>query len=328
MLAAVLYGPRDLRVEDAPKPERLGDEWVLVKMEAVGICGTDRAFYTGSYPLFKKPLILGHEAYGVIVEGPKEWLGRPIVTEINLVIDPLAPCAREAYTHCPEGRRLILGINFDGAMAEYFLTRIDAVHDANRLEPYQAIHVEPLAAVLRAFQLEPLRPGTNLAVIGTGTLALLAAQVARIQGARVTVYARRDSPKARVFEKLGFHVEHIEELDLEKIKWSGVYDAVFEATGNSQGLDAAVKLVKPLGVVYAKSTHGRPSSIDTTVLVVKEARIVGSRCGWYSDFEQAIRLLAEGEIETVVTASYPLREARTAFERSLERDAFRVVIMG
>jgi len=326
VLAAVLYGPRDLRVEERPEPRRLGNDWVVVETRAVGICGTDRAFYTGSYPLFKKPLVPGHEAYGVVVDGPREWLGRPVVTEINLVTDPLAPCAREAYTHCPPGKRLVLGITFDGAMAEYFLTKVDALHDASRLEPHQAIHVEPLAAVLRAFRLEPLKPGTSLAVIGTGTIALLAAQVARLYGASVTVYARRGSPKARVFEKLGFHVELVEEVDAERVKWDGLYDAVFEATGTPEGLDLAVKLVKPLGTVYAKSTHGRPTPIDATVLVVKEARIIGSRCGWHSDFEQAIRLLEEGRVETVVTAEYPLRAAREAFERSLERDAFRVVV--
>ncbi len=327
MLAARLYGPRDIRVEEVPEP-RGGDGWVVVRSLAVGICGTDKAFYTGSYPLFKKPLTPGHEAVGVVVEGPEGLRGRLVTTEINLVTDPLHPCNREAYTHCPPGARRVLGIDHDGAMAELFATRLDALHPVEGVEPPEkAVYVEPLAAVLRAFRLEPLRPRERLAVVGTGAIALLAAQVARLHGAEVTIYARRGSVKARLFEKLGFHVELVDEVDVETVKWSGAgYDAVVEATGSPEGLNLAIALAKPLGRVYAKSTHGRPAPIDATVLVVKELRLVGSRCGWRRDFEDAINLLREERIETPITAAYPLAAVREAFERSLERDAFKVVV--
>ncbi len=327
MLAARLYGPRDLRIEEVEKP-RGGDDWVIVRTLAVGICGTDRAFYTGSYRLFKAPLIPGHEAVGVVEEGPSELRGRLITTEINLILDYSHPCVREAYTHCPPSVRRVLGIDFDGAMAEFFATRVDAIHVVEGVEPpKKAVYAEPLAAVLRAFRLEPLEPRARLAVVGTGALALLAAQVARLHGADVTIYARRDSPKARLFEKLGFHVEPVEEVEVERVKWLGLgYDAVFEATGTPEGLNIAVAIARPLGRVYAKSTHGRPAEIDATVAVVKELRIIGSRCGWHRDFEDAIQLLRSGVIEAPITATYPLRDARRAFERSLERDAFRVIV--
>ena len=327
MLAARLYGPRDLRVEEVEEP-RGGNGWVIVRTLAVGICGTDRAFYTGSYKLFKKPLTPGHEVVGVVEEGPEELRGRLITTEINLILDPLHPCVREAYTHCPPGVRRVLGIDFDGAMAEKFVTRLDALHVVEGIEPPdRAVYVEPLAAVLRAFSLEPLRPQARLAVVGTGALALLAAQVARLQGAIVTVYARRGSLKARLFEKLGFVVEYVDDVNVEEVKWSGLgYDAVFEATCTPEGLNLAIAIAKPLAVIYAKSTHGRLSSIDATAAVVKELRIAGSRCGWRRDFEDAIRLIREGLVETPITAVYSLRQAKEAFERSLERDAFRVVI--
>jgi len=83
MKAALLYGPYDMRVECIPKPTSSGD-LVLVKTLAVGICGTDKAFYRGTYRLFKKPVVLGHEAVGIVVEGSEELVGKEIVPEINI----------------------------------------------------------------------------------------------------------------------------------------------------------------------------------------------------------------------------------------------------
>ncbi len=327
MRAARLHAPRDLRVEEVRRPEP-GSGWVLVRTEAVGICGTDKAFYRGSYPLLKVPLTLGHEAVGVVVEGPEELVGKRVVTEINLVLDWSEPLVREGmYTHAL--RRLVLGITFDGAMADYFLTRVEAVHVVEGLEPEKAVFVEPLAAVLRALRLEPPRPGWAVAVLGTGALAYLAAQVLRLHGCRVIVVARRDSPKRRFFEEQGFKTMTFEEA-LEWAKentWAGTgFDAVFEATGSPEGLEQAVELARPLGVVYLKSTHGMPVAFNQTQAVVKELKIVCSRCGTSRDFREAISLLEEGKVKTRVTAVYTLDQAVEAMEKSLERDQLKVVV--
>ncbi|AEM38949.1 Alcohol dehydrogenase GroES domain protein [Pyrolobus fumarii 1A] len=327
MLAARLYGPRDLRVEDVPEPKPPRG-WVLVRTVAVGICGTDKAFYTGTYQLFRKPLIPGHEAVGIVEEGPREIQGELVVTEINLVEDWSAECARAGlYTHCPGSIRKVLGITMDGAMAEYFISKPEALHPIGDLDPIKAVYVEPLAAVLRAFTLHPLRPGENVAVIGTGPIALISAQVARLQGGKVTVYARRDSVKKRVFEKLGFHVETVDEIDLDKIAWEGLgYSAVIEATGSPRGLEIAVAIAAPRARIYMKSTHGSLVSFNQTLAVVKELELLGSRCGTFSEFREAIRLLKEGYIHVEISSVYALRYAREAFDKSLERDQFKVVV--
>ncbi len=69
MLAARLYEPWKLVVEDIERPEP-PHGWALIRSVAVGICGTDKAFFTGTYPLFKSPIVLGHEAVGVVEGGP------------------------------------------------------------------------------------------------------------------------------------------------------------------------------------------------------------------------------------------------------------------
>ena len=81
MKALRLYKPFDTRLEDVAEPTP-SKGWVLVKTLAVGICGTDKAFYTGSYPLFKSPLVPGHEVVGIVVSSGR-LEGVTVVSEIN-----------------------------------------------------------------------------------------------------------------------------------------------------------------------------------------------------------------------------------------------------
>jgi len=92
VLAAVLEGPKRLFVREVAVPRVEG--YALVRSELVGICGTDKAFYVGTYPLFKRPLVPGHEVVGVVVEGPPHLVGRRVVSEIRPPSPPwVAPWA-------------------------------------------------------------------------------------------------------------------------------------------------------------------------------------------------------------------------------------------
>jgi len=192
-----------------------------------------------------------------------------------------------------------------------------------------AFAAEPLAAVLNAFHQEPPREGWSVAVLGTGFLALLAAQVLRLRGFEPVIVARSGSRKAGVFRSMGFRVMSFEEaLEAGRSEtWSGLgFDMVFEATGSNEGVRLAVKLARPRGVVHLKSTPGGEASLPLTEAVVKELRLIGTRCGTFREFREALRLLGEGRVKPVVTAVYPLEEAAEAFRRSLESDAFRVIV--
>lgn len=325
MLAARLYSPRDLRVEEvpAPKPPK---GWALVRSRAVGICGTDKAFYKGTYPLFKSPIILGHEVSGEVVEGPEDLVGERVVTEINFACLSCDVCRAGMYIHCP--RRVTMGIDYDGGMAEYFIAPAWALHRHN-MPHTRAFAVEPLAAVLNAYAQYPLRPGSIVAVLGTGLMALLSAQVAKLHGADVVIVARPGSGKAGVARRLGLRVLTFEEAQ-EYGRSNGLgglgFDVVVEATGTNEGLRAAVALARPRGVVHLKSTPGGEASIPQTIAVVKELRLIGTRCGSSREFEAAVALLEEGRVEAPVSRTFPLERAREAFEEALRPENIRVVL--
>ncbi len=329
MKALVLYGPRDLRLEEMPDPVPRG-EWVRIRVRRVGICGTDKAFYKGTYPLFKKPLIPGHEIAGIIDmvgnKAPEELVGKQVTTEINIHCRKCWYCRHGMPTHCPY--RETIGISRDGGMAEYVLTRYDLVYVTDKLTMLETAFVEPLASLVEMTEMAPIQPMSFVAVIGVGTIGLLALQVAKLYNPQLLVaITRPGSPKADLAKRLGADMvltydEALEVARKETPEGQG-FDYVVEATGSPQGLDMAISLVRPRGVIAAKSTHGSPVSFNYTLMVVKEARIIGSRCG---PFDKAIKLLEKKKInvESLVTSTYRLDEGVEAFRKSFERDQVKV----
>lgn len=327
MLAARLYGPRRLVVEDVGHTEP-PHGWAVVRSVAVGICGTDKAFYSGTYPLFKKPLVPGHEVSGVVEEGPEELKGKLVVSEINFPCGKCSYCRAGLYTHCPYKKTL--GIDFDGGLAERFTAPLNALHVVESLDPVLATEVEPLAAVLNAVEQYPL-PATALPVIiGSGNLALLTAQVLRLMGFDPLIVARPGSPKAARLAGMGFRVVDAEEARrvAREATLEGLgFDAVFEASGDPGALNLAVELARPRGLVHVKSTPGSPVSLNMTTAVVKELRLVGTRCGTFREFEKAIELLKRRAVTPLITSVFDgIESAPEAFEKSFDRREFKVVI--
>ena len=332
MKALVLYGAKDLRVREIsdPLPSK---NWVRIRVERVGICGTDKAFYKGSYKPLKIPIIPGHEISGIVdlvgEEVDRDLIGRRVTTEINVYCGKCWYCRNNMPTHCPY--RETIGISIDGGMAEYVLTRADLVHVADDLSPIEAAFVEPLAAVLEMIEIEPIPKDANVAVIGIGTIGLLSIRVIKNYNPRLLVaISRPDSPKIAYAKRSGADYvlsfdEALEIMKSETPEGAG-FDYVVEATGNPIGLDMAIELVRPRGVIAAKSTHGAPVSFNYTMLVVKEARIVASRCG---PFDKAINLLRNKAIEVsdLVTSTYSLDDGVEAFIKSFDRREVKIHII-
>ena len=324
----MLYGPRDLRLEDVSIPRPLSG-WCLIKTKAVGICGTDKAFYLGTYPLFKKPLIPGHEVVGEVVEGPEDLVGRRVIPEINFSCGRCYYCRLGLYTQCPYKKTL--GLDLDGGMAEYFIAPVEALHLAEDLDPIIGVEVEPLAAVLNMFEQYPPTPTMKVAVIGSGNLAILTVQVLKLLGIdEPVVIVRRGSVKQKYIKQLAVETICLDEIEdyVKKNTPEGQgFDMVIEATGSNKGLEIAVKITKPRGIIHMKSTPGGLAEFNQTLAVVKELRIIGTRCGTFKEFKRAIELLARGHVKPIITSTMGLKQGELAFEKALEKEQVKVVIV-
>ncbi len=333
MKALVLHAPKDLRLEEVEDPKP-GSGEVLIRVKRVGICGTDKAFYKGSYRPGKLPIIPGHELVGKIVDVGKgvepSLIGASVTSEINFYCGKCSFCREGLKTHCPY--RETLGITRDGGMAEYVVSRYDLVHNVEELSEVQSAFVEPLASIVEMLELSPVASFHSVAVIGVGTIGLLALRTISsiIRPRRLVAVVRKDSPK-QVFvensnvDEIVDEAEIVEYVKKHTSEGQG-FDYVVEATGSPDGMKLAVEIVKPRGIISVKSTHGVPIYFDVTKFVVKEARLVGSRCG---PFEKAIELLRNGlvKVDDLVTSEYPLSEGVEAFARSFQRDQVKVHIL-
>jgi len=321
----VLEGPLKLvsvRQEVAAPPPG----GAVVRVVLAGVCGTDLAIWRGDYrvPL---PLVLGHEFVGrveAVGEGADPSLiGRRVVSEINNTClawggsDVCPACRRRMPNHCT--RRTTLGITgADGAFADYVTVASGCLHPIpDGVGDEAAVFVEPLAAACRTFELAPIESGDVVVVLGAGRLGLLVCAVAASEGARVVAVAPSGAARGRALG-MGAAEAHPPGDEsaarvLELTEGLGA-DVVVECTGSPDGLAAALSLVRPMGVVALKTTCGVPSAgVDVTDAVVRELRLVGSRCG---PFATAIDLLASSRVDVgaLVSEVLPLADLARALQ--------------
>jgi threonine dehydrogenase-like Zn-dependent dehydrogenase len=324
--AATLIAPGEIVLQERAIPAVAPGE-VLVRVRYVGICGTDLALYTGSYRT-SLPIVPGHEFAGEVAEvgssRDSKWIGAKVTAEINNTCvswdkpDKCTACRAGIPNHCRE--RTTLGITgCDGAFAELVKVPVGNLHILPETIPLRhGIFVEPLAAAIQTFELTPLSTGDTVVVLGAGRLGVLICRVASLKGARVVAVSR--SPyKLQLARKFGAHIlidaAQADVADEIAALTDGLgTDIVVEATGTTEGLNQALRLVRPRGTVCLKSTPGQDAAdLPITSLVVDEVRIQGSRCG---PFGKAIRMMARHDLEldALISCIYPLAKTKAALD--------------
>jgi L-iditol 2-dehydrogenase len=238
MRVARLHGTRDVRVSDEAMPEPQDGE-SLVRVEAVGICGSDLHWFEegaiGDARL-AQPLVVGHEFAGVVEGGP--LAGR------RVAVDPAIPCLRCAL--CLEGHQnLCTEVRFaghgvhDGGLRQYLAWPTHRLHPLpDSLDGVAGALLEPLGVAIHSFDLGHVGVGDRVGVVGCGPIGLLIAQVCAAAGATVALAVdplehRRAAVEAEAA---------IEPGDA----WEGPeVDVVFEAAGTDEAVDLALHAARP-----------------------------------------------------------------------------------
>jgi threonine dehydrogenase-like Zn-dependent dehydrogenase len=303
-------------VPDVPTPER-PPGYALIRTLVAGICNTDLELQRGYYGFSGTP---GHEFVGEVVAADDADLrGKRVVGEINLACGVCAYCRRSLGRHCPD--RTVLGIvKHPGAFQEFFILperNLHVVPDGIATE--SAVFIEPLAAACEILDQVRIPAGEQVAVLGDGKLGLLISQVLHAHGVKVLQYGRHRD-KLLIAERAGVDTAAVEATLPE-----AEFDFVVDATGTTEGLRSAVKMVKPRGTIIMKSTVHGEVAIDTAPIIVNEITLVGSRCG---RFEPAMELLRLGtvRVDNLIADRFPLASAPEGFARAAEKGVLKVLL--
>ena len=341
MKVCVLYGPKDLRIEERPLPEPQAG-FVRLRMGGVGICGSDLHYYqigrVGN-AVVREPMILGHELSGVV-----EAVG-PGVSGLKpgqkVIVNPTDECGVCAYCRsgrqnlCPELRYYGSAArtpHVQGVMAEHPLVQARQCVPVGEAVPSdQAACVEPLAIALHAVSRAGDLLGRRVFVSGAGPVGCLIAAVARLNGAASVAVSDMEAFPLTVAAKLGadamFKASDPRLADLDR-----ACEACFEASGSVGGMNACLRNAAPGGTVVHVGFFGDEEVAYpiNTMVIRKEITVCGSLRA-YQEFSLAARLVETGRIDLspLITASYPLEKAEEAFIAAGDRTrSMKVVLTG
>ena len=317
MKAIVLEKPEHFTVQDIPEPAGPGPEEALVRVQRVGICGTDISGYLGKMPFYSYPRIPGHELGVEVVEGGEG------VTHVHAgdrcSVEPYINCqqcfaCRRGQSNCCENLQ-VLGVHTDGGLRPLFLVPARKLHRSEKLTLEQLALVETLGIGCHAvFRCDP-QPKENVLVIGAGPIGLSVIESLKVAHARIIVLDLSETRLSFCKKAMGIQDTLLvtgdgSELEqLRKLTDNALPTIVIDATGSNKSMSNALNYVAHtgklvfVGITSSEVTFGHP------LMHRRELTLLASRNSLPRDFGRIIKLIEDGKIDT-----RPWITHRTSFE--------------
>ncbi len=313
MKALVYTSANKVTYRDEPSPEPARGE-AKILIDAVGICGSDMHAYHGEDARRVPPLILGHEAAGIVVSGNK--------TGQRVVLNPLITCG--TCKDCRDGRnnlcaeRKLIGMNYPGAFAEYI-----TIHEKNLIpipdgmNPVHAALTEPAATSLHALHLaqrslhRPISEGRAL-VIGGGSVGLLAALILRSQGCLEILLCDTNPLRRETAIQIGCC--NVFDPDQEPENINNSFELVIDAVGMETTRSMSIRAVRPGGVLMHIGLQHGSGDCDFRKITLSEITVIGTYTYTHRDLQAALQKLHSGTLGDLTwIEERPLAEGASAF---------------
>jgi L-gulonate 5-dehydrogenase len=336
MRRAVTLAPYVVELRDDPEP-RPGPGQAVVRVEAVGLCGSDYHVFDGTHPYTHYPRTQGHELVAVVESLPAGYPGRPgragyrggqgagdqegLRPGDRVAVEPLVscgtcfPCRRGRYNCC--ARLVVLGVQADGGLAERLAVAASQLYPTGALAPLTAVLTEPVSIGLHAVRRAGVAPGDVVAVLGAGTIGQAITLAAADRGARVLVADRVRQRLDRAVAMGASRVVDSTQADVvaEVAAFTAGEGAavVLEATGHAPMLRLAVEMVAHSGTVVAVGTSTASVKIPVVEFSRKEINLLGSRnsAGIFADAVAMVTRYAD-RLSALVTHQFELADVATA----------------
>lgn len=324
--------PCTLGITEMPKPKIMEEE-LLIKIKACGICGSDVYGYTGKTGRRIPPLIMGHEASGVIEEiGSKAkgkfYTGQRVTFDSTVFCNDCVLCRSGMINHCIS--RQVLGVacaNYkrDGAFAEYIAVPWWIVYPIPDTLCFEhASMLEPAAVAVHALNRTPMRINDTVVVIGVGVIGLFTIQTVKLKGAGRVVAIDIDTARLRIARELGADLvlnpknDDIRSVIKDLTDGFGA-DVVLDAVGLPATVDQAIEIVRNNGQVTLIGNVTSRVEVALQAIVTREINIRGT-CASAGEHRDCIDLFVSGKINPapILSRVLPLSEGPKVFKELLE----------
>lgn len=340
MLAALLYGQEDLRLEEVAEPTPAAGE-VVIRIESATTCGTDLKVWRrgGHARMLKPPTRFGHEGAGQIVAigpGVEGWqIGDRIVANNSAPCMTCFFCRKQEYSLCTD-----LSFN-NGTFAEYLsipapIVRHNMLAIPDHLSSAMAAMTEPLACVLHGAARAEVKPGDQVVVIGDGAIGLMFVAALVQQSAEVYLFGGSDA-RLQIGEQFGasktFNHHRVADIPatVKALTEGWGADVVVEATGSPAVWEMAIACARPGATVnlFGGCPRDTTITVSTEQLHYNELTLKGVFHNTPQYVRAALDLLASGQFpfELLISDHRPLKELEQVFEAMKARQVVKVAMV-
>ncbi len=322
MKAIVIPEAGRVEIQERPMVSRKKGE-ALLKLLYGGVCGSDLGTYRGTNLYTTYPCVIGHEFSAEVVEVEPNEFG--IKEGMLVTCNPYFNCGtcyscRRGLVNCCTGNQT-MGVQREGAFAEYISMPIERIYEANGIEPKLLALIEPFCISNHAVSRAAVKPGDRVLVMGCGTIGLLAAVSAKLHGGEVYI-SDISEDKLAYAEKLGIDhtiLNESKEKLMEAVldATAGDYfDVCIEATGVPEAFINCIDAAAFQGRVVDVGVSKRNADFKYTEIQRKELNIMGSRAALKSDFIETINYVKSGktDLSKIISREYAAADAKKAFE--------------
>ena len=328
MKALVLTDYKKLELLDVPVPEIEANE-VLIRIKSCGICGSDIHGYDGSTGRRRPPVIMGHEASGIIEKvgsAVKDWYpGDRVTFDSTIYCNECENCRHGDVNLC-ENRRVI-GVSCedyrrDGAFAEYIAVPQHILYKLPENVSYdQAAMIEPLSVAFHAANMAPHPIGASAAVVGTGKIGMLLIQTLRMYGFGTIIAIKNSENQADFMKRLGADYCLCTSKDdvvssVNEITAGNGVDYVFEAAGKEETINLSISICKRNGNIILVGNSAPKVTVPLQAIVTKQLHISGS-CASAGEYPSCLDAIARNliNVDLLIGQRAPLADGADLFAK-------------
>ncbi len=323
MLQQVMTAPGKIEFREVETPVPQKGE-VLVKIQKIGVCGSDIHVYHGEHPFTKYPITQGHEVSGEIAalgEGVEQFrIGQKVTIQPQVVCGKCHPCRHGKYNLCEELK--VMGFQTTGVASHYFAVdakKVTLLPEEMSFD--EGAMIEPLAVAVHAVRRAGDVTGQKIAVLGAGPIGILVAQTAKGMGAESVLITDISDVRLGKAKECGIDFcVNTREQDFGEALLSAFgpdkADVIYDCAGNNTTMGQAIEYARKGSTIILVAVFASRGDLDLAVLNDHELDLNTSMMYRNEDYVKAIELVKEQKVQLkpLISKHFPFREYLKAYE--------------